>query len=757
MATVDLTKPVSEEHDAKFSPPVNAAIVVFVLGATVTGIMSTFAGEDLAKHHREVFAAHTEELVEALETQIEGGEFAVRGLQGLFHATDEVTRDTFADYVAPIQESGDLGTLSFVAAIRVREREALEEEVRTDTSLNGIGYPSFAVHPETSHPDSFVPVFIEPLDSTSQAFGFDLGTNPKRRLAIEKARDTGMVVATEGIELLGNSPPRVGFLLMAPVYDDPQPRTLTERHRQFEGVVQGVFEIEEMISSIDLVGVDLEVAILDQPDSLASGLGPHLYSSSEELLRLSGGSNEVMETALEFGGRTWTVRTAPGEGFMAGDSSDTLPAFIIFAGALLTLALAFAAYTVFDSRDQAAQAAAEATAGMRAQTDRLREARDRAQESDRLKTTFLANMSHELRTPLNAVIGLSSVLLNRTFGELSPKQEDYLQRISTSGDHLLELIDDMLDLARIEAGREYLDLEDVCVVTVVDEAVAMLRPEAENKSIELTRTDAPDELMVQADRRRLRQVVINLLTNALKFTPEGGKVRIDVSRGPATAHIAVRDTGIGIPSRHQDTIFKPFHQVDSTLNRSRGGSGLGLALTKRLVSMHGGQINLESTEGLGSTFTVSLPAGVRNLRSRLESSDSTSGLRDRSLRGLRVLVAEDSQVNRMLMVDLLELSGCEVLEAEDGAEAVELARTERPDLIVLDIQLPVMDGVMVAEIIRNDEMLSGVPILAATAQAMPHEVDRIRSAGIDGYLAKPFTQDQFLTSVRRIVKERTAV
>ncbi len=756
MPSIRLTTPERDESEVKFSPPVNAAIVVFVMGATITGIMATFAGEDLAAQYQEEFADKTEEVVQALETQIQAGEFAVRGLQSLFHASEEVSRSEFADYVRPIQESRELGTLSFVAAIRERDRDALAEEVRSDTSVNGVGYPGFEIRPTTSHPDSFVPVFIEPLDPGSPAFGFDLGTNPTRRAAIEKARDTGMVVATEGIELLGNSRLTMGFLLMAPVYENPQPRTLAERRRQFEGVVQGVFEIPEMVSSIELIGTDLEVAIVDQPSEAATGLGPHLFSSSDELTS-NPAEYEIIETPLKVGGRTWTVRTAPGQSFMGGDSLDALPAIFIFAGALLTLALAFTAYTVFDSRDQAARAAAEATAGMKAQTDRLREARDRAQEADRLKTTFLANMSHELRTPLNAVIGLSSVLLNRTFGELSPKQEDYLQKISTSGDHLLELIDDMLDLARIEAGREYLDLDDVCVVEVVDEAVAMLRTEAEAKSIRLTRASAPDQLIIQADRRRLRQIVLNLLTNALKFTPEGGDVQIEVSRGPATAHIAVRDTGIGIPPRHQDTIFKPFHQVDATLNRSRGGSGLGLALTKRLVSMHGGQIHLESAEGLGSTFTVSLPSGVKSHRARTDRSDEIASVGEGSLLGLKVLVTEDSYVNRMFMVDLLELNGCEVVEAEDGAEAIELARTERPDLIVLDIQLPVMDGVMVAGILRNDATLAGVPILAATAQAMPQEVDRIRSAGIDGYLAKPFTQDQFLNSVRSLVRERTAV
>lgn len=755
MPSIDLTLPKDQGSEAKFSPPVNAAIVVFVLGATITGIIATFAGEDLAKQQEEAFAARTEEVVQALETQIQAGDFAVRGLQSLFHASDEVTRFEFAEYVRPIQESGDLGTLSFVTAIRQRERESLEERVRSDTSLNGTGYPDFDIYPDTPHPDSFVPIYIEPLSPESRAFGFDLGTNPRRRAAIEKARDTDMVVASEGIELLGDS--RVGFLLMAPVYEDPQPRTLAERHRQFAGVVQGVFVIEEMVSSIELIGTEVEIAILDEPEAIASGLGPHLYSSSEMQTIESANDFRAIETPFDVGGRTWTIRTTPGAGFMAGDSLDALPAIVIFAGGLLTLALAFAAYTVFDSRDQAARAAAEATAGMRGQANRLREARDRAQEADRLKTTFLANMSHELRTPLNAVIGLSSVLLNRTFGDLSPKQEDYLQKIGASGDHLLELIDDMLDLARIEAGREYLDLDDVCVVGVVDEAVGMLRTEAEAKSIQLNRPSAPDQLLIQADRRRLRQIVLNLLTNAIKFTPDGGTVEVEVSRGPATAHIAVRDTGIGISPRHHDTVFKPFHQVDSTLNRARGGSGLGLALTRRLVSMHGGQIHVDSAEGRGSTFTVSLPAGVASRHTRLDSSTDETLAGDGSLDGLRVLVAEDSYVNRMFMVDLLELSGCLVIEAEDGAEAIELARTETPDLIVLDIQLPAMDGVTVAGIIRNDVTLASVPILAATAQAMPDEVVRIRSAGIDGYLAKPFTQDQFLASVKSIVKTRTAV
>ena len=755
MATVDLTTSSDGDQDVRFSVPMNAAIVVFVLGATITGIVAAFASEHSLHEHQDAFAAKSEEVVGALESQLRAGELAVHGLQSFFHASEDVTRSEFADYARPIQENGNLGVLSFVTAIRERQRESLEEEVRSDTSLSESGYPNFAIRPETPYSDSFVPIYIEPPRAQGAAFGFDLGTDPLRRAAIEEARDTGMLVASEGIELLEGS--RVGFLLMAPVYEDPQPRTLAERRRQFRGVVQGVFEIETLVSSIELLGSEVDLAILDQPDGAPNGLGPHLYSSRQDLTRPLSGDEQIIETSLTVGGRTWTIRTSPGAASMAGDVADAMPAIVVFAGGLLTLALALTAYTVFDSRDQAARAAAEATAGMRAQADRLREARDRAQEADRLKTTFLANMSHELRTPLNAVIGLSSVLLNRTFGDLTPKQDDYLQKIGASGDHLLDLIDDMLDLARIEAGREYLDLDDVCVVEVVDEAIGMLRREAEEKSISLNRSDAPYQLVIQADRRRLRQVILNLLTNAIKFTPEAGAIEIEVSRGPATAHIAVRDNGIGIPADHKQDVFKPFHQVDSTLNRSRGGSGLGLAVTKRLVSMHGGQIHLESTEGIGSTFTVSLPAGVRSQRTTPPDGTATGQGGDRSLRDLRVLVAEDSHVNRMFMVDLLELNGCQVIEAEDGADAVELARAEKPDLIVLDIQLPVMDGVMAAKILRSDPNTADVPILAATAQAMPEEVDRIRAAGVDRYVAKPFTRDQFLAAVRSLIKERTLV
>ena len=223
------------------------------------------------------------------------------------------------------------------------------------------------------------------------------------------------------------------------------------------------------------------------------------------------------------------------------------------------------------------------------------------------KSDFLANMSHELRTPLNAIIGFSEVLIEKMFGEVNDKQLDYLHDIHSSGKHLLSLINDILDLSKIEAGRMELDVADVNVPDTLSSAMTLVRERAQNHGIELALDVDPQLSVIQADERKVKQVVLNLLSNAVKFTPDGGSVAVRATLDTDHVEVAVRDTGIGIAPEDQEAVFEEFKQVGRDYTKKAEGTGLGLALTRRIVELHGGRIWLESTPGQGSTFTFTLP------------------------------------------------------------------------------------------------------------------------------------------------------
>ena len=243
------------------------------------------------------------------------------------------------------------------------------------------------------------------------------------------------------------------------------------------------------------------------------------------------------------------------------------------------------------------------------------------ERADQMKSEFLANMSHELRTPLNAIIGFSELLQEQFYGPLNKQQDDYLGNIRTAGEHLLGLINDILDLSKIEAGRMELDREEVNLPQVLESSITIVKEKAHNNGVQL-RVDAGDTGTIAADARKLKQILFNLLSNAVKFTPYGGAVSVTAHTDGDGVAIAVTDTGVGISAEDQPKLFREFTQVDGSLTRRHEGTGLGLALTKRLVELHGGTISVRSAIGEGSTFTVRLPLGVRSSEFGVRSADA---------------------------------------------------------------------------------------------------------------------------------------
>lgn len=399
-------------------------------------------------------------------------------------------------------------------------------------------------------------------------------------------------------------------------------------------------------------------------------------------------------------------------------------------------------------------------------TAELQRANVELMHSARLKDEFLATMSHELRTPLTGVLGAADVLGEQVHGPLNVRQQDSVRMVRESGKHLLALINGILDLSKIEAGDMALNMDTVGADEVCTAALGVVRNEAANKNLAISYSSTPAMLSLVADPVRLKQTLVNLLSNAVKFTPSGGSIGLEVL-GDAfdeKVQFIVWDTGIGIAPEQQALVFEPFVQIDGGLSRQYSGVGLGLALVRKFAEMHGGGVGVESSLGHGSRFTVTLPwrpamspAAVMKMASERPSNyqrlmqEAITNLGHKPL----VLLAEDSRTGIDIVLNYLEPLGCEMLVMLRGDEAVRAAVERKPDLILMDIQLPHLDGITAITQIRShsDPQVAKIPILALTALAMSGDRERCLAAGANDYLSKPFSMAALVEASARLLTQ----
>jgi len=430
-------------------------------------------------------------------------------------------------------------------------------------------------------------------------------------------------------------------------------------------------------------------------------------------------------------------------------------------------------------------------------------ANQKLERATRLKDEFLANMSHELRTPLNAILGMAEGLQEEVFGIVSESQIHALETIEQSGNHLLSLINDILDVSKIESGQMELEYATVSIRRLCDSSLTFIKQQALQKRIQLTASIPPQLPDLYVDERRIRQVLINLLSNAVKFTPEGGQVNLTVSYGQQACHFsgtldctcatcihnlefqkngdgsddacssneqepdptednsnvirfAVVDTGIGISAENREKLFQPFIQIDSALNRKHEGTGLGLVLVKRIVELHGGTVSLNSEVGAGSCFAFTLPLSQRILipaqpEASLKSSTGTATPPVFDAAPL-ILLAEDNEVNISTVAAYLKAKGYRLLLAQNGEAAITLTYSHHPDLVLMDIQMPGVDGLEAIQQIRQNSDCTTLPIIALTALAMTGDRERCLAAGANEYFSKPVKLKQLAATIQTLLK-----
>lgn len=401
----------------------------------------------------------------------------------------------------------------------------------------------------------------------------------------------------------------------------------------------------------------------------------------------------------------------------------------------------------------------------RMQEEKLKKAYDAAKSANKAKTEFLNNMSHDIRTPMNVILGYNQLMKSLL---TEPKQLDYQKKIEQSGKMLLSIINNVLDMARIESGNMKVDENFEIVGEVVDEILSTFSSEAEEKEIHLSSSMQVTHKNILCDSTKIRKIYVNLVSNAIKYTPSGGNITITVEELPCEKEgymkvkSEIKDTGIGMSKEYLPTLFEPFSREHNTTTGKVGGTGLGMAIVKKMVDLMGGSIEVESEPGKGTIFTFTLMHKIADKKyysRKIETAESSDSVE--KLRGKHVLLAEDNNLNAEIAVAVLEKTGLVIDRVEDGIQCVsriEQLPSDTYDLILMDIQMPNMDGYKATQCIRhlNDKKKAEIPIIAMTANAFEEDKKRAIDAGMNGHIAKPVEIDKLISEILKYTEKDDA-
>lgn len=689
-----------------------------------------------------------------LQQQVAGrlvaAEKVLTTFSALYSLSEEISRSQFQRMTAmTISESPALQSIGWTRPVRDEERADVIARAHAD------GFPEFRfterndagdlVTAKTRH--TYYPlIYAYPLAGNRAAQGFDLASNSERLIALSSAMNLATPVSTAPVQLAQSAKDEKAFVLYVPVYQhdyDLDRHSAATAHQNLRGFITGAFNINGVLG--DVLNRASERGFSYSLQDITQKNSPQVLKE-KQLPPLP--SFELYHADWQFGTRQYQLAVYADHQFTY-HSKDWRSWLILTAGFLFAGLLQLLLLTLKSTQAMIQSEVVRKTRDLQAATAQ-------AEKANAAKTQFLANMSHEFRTPLNAIMGFTNLCLKTPLNE---RQQDFLEKVQLASSSLLGLIDDTLSFSKMEAGKLSLNPEPVHIYRVASKMEALFKGQAEQKGLvfNFVVSNTPD--FVIADSLRIEQILLNLCSNALKFT-EQGFIELCVSCTAFDEHttqctLQVHDSGIGIAPDQQTKIFDAFEQADNSMSRRFGGTGLGLAITQELVSLMNGTIELHSKENHGSTFTVQFEfqtaAAVPSSRSTVDTSIEENALLERSLLGKHILLVEDIETNQILAKAILEDYEAKVTVANHGEEAVRLVGLREFDAVLMDIQMPVMDGLEAARRIRRLPGHLKTPIIAMSAHVHREDIAKSLDAGMDAHINKPIDEDLLITTLLQYI------